>query len=248
VASRLVPPDADRFARGFLDTLREGRNDAAVRLLAPQLAAIPTVAESLEVVRNLMPPGTFQSVEIVGVYFVPRGASSLTQIRYQMEAGGKWAVVQVLLEGSSSDRRVAGVRVWPLRQSLQAHEPLSLRGASAGALLLSVIGFGLLAFSLYAAALMVKSPTRYRWLWAAVAIVGFGRIAVEWRTGAVRTQWLVVGLVTGLGRDAGYGPWWVFVSLPGGAILALERRRRALAAHRAAAVGAAADMRDPSGA
>jgi hypothetical protein len=87
------------------------------------------------------------------------------------------------------------------------------------------------ACSLYAAVQVVRSPLKRRWLWVIVALLGFGKLSVAWHTGAVTSQWMALQLFgAGLIREGFNGPWWVIVSLPGGASIALDRRRRVLAA------------------
>jgi hypothetical protein len=225
---RLVPMDSDRFARAFIDSL-QASPESARGFLTPALAASRGVLDTLDGIRRKIAVGSPGSLEVVGADVVVRNGSTLRQVRYQVGAGNAWAIVQVVLEEQPSGRRVAGVRVWPRTQSLEAQNALTLRGASPAALVVSLLWLVGAAFSLYAALRVLRSPLKLKWLWATIALLGYGRVGVEWNTGVLRTDWHSLHLAGfGIVRDGLYGPWWVFVSLPAGAFLALDRRRRAV--------------------
>ena len=140
-----------------------------------------------------------------------------------------------------------GIRVWPMDSSLQSRNALTLQHASAAGVVAALLAIVVFVFSLYAAVQVVRSPLKRRWVWAIVALVGFGKFGVEWRTGTVTQQWIAVYLFgTGIGRDGLYGPWWIFLSMPGGAVLALDRRRRAIAGQAQARAALAAVAVPPS--
>jgi hypothetical protein len=124
---------------------------------------------------------------------------------------------------------VAGLHVWPLPASLESLNGLTLRNASPGGLIAGVVALMLVAFSLFAAVQVVRSPLKQRWLWVIVALLGFGKIGVAWKGGAVTQQWLAVQFFgAGMQRGGLLGPWWIYLSMPGGAFMALDRRRRAI--------------------
>src|SRR5262249_50775907 len=107
---------------------------------------------------------------------------------------------------------------------------MSLKNASPGGLIAAALAFIAVALSLFAAVQVVRSPLKKRWLWVIVALLGFGKISVAWTSGAVTEQWLAVQLFgAGTQRQGLLGPWWIIFSVPGGAFLALDRRRRAIA-------------------
>jgi hypothetical protein len=104
-----------------------------------------------------------------------------------------------------------------------------------------------LGISAYAAVQVVRSPLKRRWLWVIVALIGFGKFGIEWGTGKVTQQWMAIQLFgAGIERHGLYGPWWIYLSMPGGAFLALDRRRRSLAGQ-TEAPAAVADTSTPPG-
>jgi hypothetical protein len=105
----------------------------------------------------------------------------------------------------------------------------SLRGKSAthyvtlGLAVLFALG------SVAAAGLVARTPMRRRWLWALVALVGAGTFQLDWTTGATRiVPFNVLLLSSSVMRPGAYASWVVSFAFPVGAMLALQRRRRAL--------------------
>ena len=245
--ARFVPPATDQYARRVIDTLQNRPAQSTMPFLVSELAVRDGVVDSIATAQRYIPQGRPDSLQLVGANVFTQNGSTRRTIEYQMHASGKWALIQLVLEDNGADeRRVDGLRVWPMDSSLQSRNALTLQRASPvalGAALLSVI---VLAFSLYAAVQVVRSPLKRRWLWVIVALLGFGKFGVEWRTGTVTQQWMAVQLFgTGLVRDGLYGPWWILVSMPGGAILALDRRRRAIAGQAEARAALAAVATPP---
>ncbi|HWZ59960.1 MAG TPA: hypothetical protein VNW46_13375 [Gemmatimonadaceae bacterium] len=167
-----------------------------------------------------------------GRHVLTQSGTTQRDVTYQLRAGGKWAVVElVVVETLLEGHRVRYLHVQPISESVQSLNALSLRRASPSALFAVLLAVLVIACALYAAVQVVRSPLERRWLWVIVALLGFGKFGVEWHTGAITDQWFAVQLFgASLVREGFYGRWWVSVSLPGGAFIALERRRRALAA------------------
>jgi hypothetical protein len=111
--SKLVPRDADRFARSFIDTLRTQPPEVAAKFLDPGLAALPSIADSLTAVQRLLPPGAPSDFEILGTSVFRGSGSTTRQIRYRMRAGGQRAQILITLVEHGAHRRVLGLRVWP---------------------------------------------------------------------------------------------------------------------------------------
>jgi hypothetical protein len=226
----LDPPAADQFARAFIDSLRLAPAKSVQQLMVPRLAYIDAVADTIATVQRFIPVGQPDSLQLVNVS-VFTGSSTQRTLEYQLHAGGKWAYIRVIVDEDAHDtRRVASFGVYQLSSSLQSLNALTLRNASFGALAAAATSLIAMLISLYAAVQVVRSPLQRKWLWVIVALLGFGKIGVAWHTGQVQQQWMAVQLLdTGIQRQGLYGPWWIFFSLPGGAFIALDRRRRAVA-------------------
>jgi hypothetical protein len=246
--ARFVPPATDQYARRVIDTLQNQPAQAAVKLLVSRVAMEDGIVDSIATVKRYLPQGRPDSLQIVAVNVQTQNGSTSRTVAYQLHADGKWAVIQFILEDNDTDeRRVAGIHVWQMDSSLQSRNALTLRHASAAGFVAAFLAVVVLVFSLYAAVQVVRSPLKRRWVWVIVALLGFGKFGVEWRTGTVTQQWIAVQLFgTGIVRDGFYGPWWIFLSMPGGAVLALDRRRRAIADQARARAALAAVAVPPS--
>jgi hypothetical protein len=247
LVARFVPPATDQYARRFIDTLQNQPAQAAVKLLVSRVAMEDGIVDSIATLQRHIPQGRPDSLQIVDVNWQTQNGSTRRTIAYQMHASGKWALIQVVLDDTGADeRRVEGIRVWPMDSSLQSRNAMTLQHASTAGVVAALLGIVVFVFSLYAAVQVVRSPLKRRWVWVIVALVGFGKFGVEWRTGTVTQQWIAVYLFgTGIGRDGLYGPWWIFLSMPGGAVLALDRRRRAIAGQAQARAALAAVATPP---
>jgi hypothetical protein len=229
--AKFVPPGTDQFARAFIDTLESQPPRAAMNLLIPQLALNDAVADTLATLQRMLPDGHPDSVEIAGVTVRSEDGYIQRTLEYQVHGHDKWALIRLVVNENYDDNgpRVAGLRVWPLSASLESLNALTLRNASPGGLIAGALALIVAAFSLFAAVQVVRSPLKQRWLWVIVALVGFGKIGVAWKGGTVIQQWLAVQLLgAGMQRQGLLGPWWIYLSLPGGAFIALDRRRRAI--------------------
>jgi hypothetical protein len=245
LVARFVPPATDQFARAFIDTLQHAPPQAAKAFLVPELAVHDDVVDSIRALQRLMPLGHPDSLQIVNVNVLKRwNGSTRWMLAYQMHASGRWALIEIVLEQQAdAEPRVAELHVWTLTAPLQTLNAFTLQRASAVGLFAALLAVVILATSVYAAVQVVRSPLKRRWIWVIVALIGFGKFGIAWNTGRVTQQWMAVELFgTGIARDGLYGPWWIFLSMPGGAIIALDRRRRALAgqAEARAALAAAA--------
>jgi hypothetical protein len=85
--------------------------------------------------------------------------------------------------------------------------------------------------SLGTALVLARTAMPRRWLWAFVALLGYGQFSLNWSTGEVGTALLRVQLFgAGFVRFGIVSPWIVSFSLPLGAAYALWRRQRFMTA------------------
>lgn len=231
--AKFVPGATDHFARAFIDTLASQPVRATVHLLIPQLAMNDAAADSLAMLQRLLPEGHPDSIEIASVVVRSEDGYIQRTLEYQVHGHGKWALIRLVVNENYDDNgpRVAGLRVWPLPASLESLNRLTLTNASPVGVIAAALALILVGFSVFAAIQVVRSPLKQRWLWVIVALLGFGRFSIPWKNGSIVEQWLAVQLFSaGMQRQGFLGPWWIFLSLPGGAVIALDRRRRAIAA------------------
>jgi hypothetical protein len=91
-----------------------------------------------------------------------------------------------------------------------------------------LVAIGLTLFEIATAIIVGMTPMPRRWLWAVFALFGVGSFAMNWTTGAVSSNLFYVQLIGSIQRIGLAGPWFVSVSFPVGAIVALRKRSQAL--------------------
>jgi hypothetical protein len=90
-------------------------------------------------------------------------------------------------------------------------------------------------FTLWTAVLIARTEMPHRWGWVVVALLGIGKVAINWTTGEMGTTLFSLPLFGGsISRSGAIGPWIVAFTFPLGAIMALYRRSRVLDAARPA--------------
>lgn len=238
VARALSPAETESFVRAFVDTLRSGTIEAAVQRLSPTLTALPTVADSLRSLqRQLSALGGIDSLRLVsGAVFYPRGSDVVRRdLLYEIFGPRADALASVSVLEELGWRGIDGLELRVIDKSVAANNAFLRNLGVPQVVLLGVIGV-LVVFHLWAAVVVARTPMRQRWLWTAIALLGVGKLSVNWTTAAFGVQPVVVQLLSASGQRTGaIGPWVLAISFPLGAVLALARRRAALAVSRSGA-------------
>ena len=98
-------------------------------------------------------------------------------------------------------------------------------------MVLAVLSVGDLVAAAMAGRWLIVYPDDQRWWWFLATMIGIGKFNLNWSTGETRTQLSSLQFLSAsIGRIGLVGPWWVSVSFPLGAIVALQRRQQALTA------------------
>ena len=97
--------------------------------------------------------------------------------------------------------------------------------------MLAVLSVGDLVAAAMAGRWLIVYPDDQRWWWFLATMIGIGKFNLNWSTGETGTQLSSLQFLSAsIGRIGLVGPWWVSVSFPLGAIVALQRRQQALTA------------------
>ena len=223
----------DQFARQALADLQTGRIEAARahvdsvttangRPLTPVLAMI---ADSL---RMFAPIDS--STKLVG-WNVVNGVTYYAGLSYELsdKAGKRWGVATVDLRGRDSLKRVIGLGVSSLSEPLEELNRFTLRGKTPAHYLTLALAFLCVSCSVTAAVKVGRTPMPRRWLWTLLALVGAATFQLDWASGAWQFALIHFQLLSaGFTKHGPYAPWVISFSLPLGAAIALERRRRVL--------------------
>lgn len=232
VMRRVAPPRVTEFARTFVEALRTGQDSVVLARLTPRLQQIQDVKDSLAASRAEFPPGVPDQVELVDAQaFFPSAGAVRRALAFEMRIGDAWAVVHVLVLEEFDMLFVDGVGVRKAPASVRTINAFTLEGKTPVHLLILALLIAVPTFSLIVAVLVLQTPMRRRWLWAAMALLGAGRLGFNWTTGETFNQMISMQLLgAGFFRAGLAGPWWIVVSFPAGALIALDRRRRAIEA------------------
>lgn len=229
---RIAPPESQQYVRRFVDSLAVAPVDQIAREFTPRLAQEAGVLDSLRTVqRRFALIGTVDSATLVGANaFSSAGSSSvLRDLSFEVYGTRGIAFVHVRLVEEGTRRHIDALHMEPLERPLRAvhgfWQNLRLVQGVVVAAAISVV-----VFTLWAAVRVARTPMPRRWGWAFVALIGVGKFAVNWTTGELGTEILSVQLLgASVLRNGLVAPWIVAFSFPIGAIVALQRRQRALA-------------------
>ena len=173
-------------------------------------------------------PDTMQLVGATGFRSFKRDFQQWT-LDYQLHNQSGWAAARVVVATSAGKRLVGGIRVFAEPESLAVRNALTWRNASPAGLLALFAALNLAIFCIVSGVVVARTPMPWRWAWALGSLVGLGALRVPWSQGVVSSrEWSIHLLSVGLAHATRFSPWVVTLSLPVGAILALERRRRFL--------------------
>lgn len=233
VMRRVAPAPVDSFVRAFLDTLRTGSDSAVLARVTPRIQHIVGIRDSIVAARAEFPPGIPEQIEMVaGQAFVPHAdGATRRSLVYEVRTDSQWTIVDVMLLEEFGIYLVDGVRVTRSAASVRETHRFTLEGKSARHLFILLVAIAIPIFCLGVGIVVIRTPMRRRWLWALVALLGAGKFGFNWNTGETFAYlWSVQLFGVGLYRLAIAGPLYLVLSVPAGALVALERRRRALTA------------------
>lgn len=228
MAERMAPDEAERFARGWIMDLHQGRLQAAADVTQPQDARIDVPTQLLQMSR-LVRDRPVRGIELVGYEASVMGGVRRDQLVYQLSLADGWIIALVNLRSSGGRYVVESANFSPAPASLQEINAFSLTGKSPLHYVFLLLTLAAPVFCLFAAVRVARTRMRRRWLWVLVALIGVATFRIDWTTG----QWDVLPLnfqlfSAGFTRSTMYGSWILTLSLPLGAALALWRRGRAL--------------------
>jgi hypothetical protein len=225
------PQDQRDFAKHFV-ALFAARDTAAIdKLLTPETR--PEMASVLGKMIAVYPPEKPTSIQYYA-YTVRSDTRSGTVYflsgLYRFP-GDKDLAVEVALKRTGASYLVAGVHFQTLPHAWIAANDFVLEGKPLASYAFLAAMAAVLATSLIALVQCIRTRgIRRKWLWVVFILFGFGKLSLNWATGAfVLTPVAIQILSASAFRSAWIGPWVLSISLPLGAILFLARRKRLVA-------------------
>lgn len=228
---KIAPPEEQENARHFIEQLRN-RDFADIKMAADQSIAGDLTDGMLEKMAALIPTEDPTSVKLVGANrFSSKEVGTTLNLSYEFQFGDKFILINVARKIKDGAATIVGFRIQPLSESLETLNRFTLANKSMfqyGALAAAV---GAAIFTLYALVVCARTKiARRKWLWILFILFGFGKIMVNWTTGAWGFNIFFVQLFSASARAAYFGPWIVSFSLPIGAAAFLSKRKELMAA------------------
>jgi hypothetical protein len=174
----------------------------------------------------LFPAGEPTSLTLVGAQSFSGPEWSTINLTYEFGFAGKWLLTNVALKKQHGKSTIVGFHVYPQPASLEAQNRFSLAGKSAVQYAVLACGVVVPLFTLWVFIVCLRTKLKgRRWPWLVFILVGFGKLAVNWTTGAWAFALAYVQLLGASAVAPPYGPWTIAVSFPLGAIVFLLRRK-----------------------
>jgi len=221
---RFASAEDQALARKYIDLLRHRQLEEIEKSTDPSLAE-PSTGQTLIKMAALFPTGEPTSVTLVGAQTFSSPDSSTVNLTFEYGFAGKWLVTNVALKKQRGNTTIVGFHVNPQPTSLEAQNKFALNGKTP--VQYAVLGLAIVVplFTLWALASCVRTKLRGRkWPWILFIVLGVGRFAVNWTTGAWGFAPISVQLFGASATALFYGPWTLAVSLPLGAMVFLLSR------------------------
>ncbi|HYK11542.1 MAG TPA: hypothetical protein VEV39_12140 [Gemmatimonadales bacterium] len=235
--ARLLPKRVDVFAREYLGLIQSGSVESAMGFLVPSLQNASARPEFLKMA-SVLKTARIDSAEVVGINVNNAEPAVHTSVTYQLRADTAWVLGSVTVVEDPSGTgclttctvplRVEGVSARFMHQSLETANALTFSDKPGSYGAFAVIAILIVLFNFSVAVMAVRSRIRRRWLWAALSLVGFGAVTLNWTTGNLAFQPINVQLFgAGILKAGLYAPWVASFSFPMMAVIVLVKVRRA---------------------
>jgi hypothetical protein len=224
------PPDAkvQKESRAAYDQLASDDIAGFQARMLPETRALAT-AEKIESIRRVLPSGKPTSIRFVrwttmATSAGPQSVSIAEQYEYP-QAYVLFESVFARTPGAPEDQ-LAGFNVRTATRAQIDAQKVGLVGKSPvqyGFLALVVLIWGLMIAAIID---LIRHPIQWRWLWLISVLFGFGKVSLNWSTGAIAWQLISINLL-GVGMVRGgsdFDPWILSISAPVFAIMVLVQK------------------------
>jgi hypothetical protein len=225
LVQKFTTPEDQAEARKYIDLLRHGQMDEIEHALDPSIAG-PATGATLAKMAAFFPGGEPTSVTLVGAHSIHGPQSSTVNLTFEYEVAGKWLLSNVAIKKHDGVKTIVGFNVYPQSAALETQNRFTLRGKSPVQYAVLAMAVVVPLFTLWALVNCIRTKLKGRkWPWIVFILIGIGRLAVNWTTGAWGISPFFVQLLGVSAFAPLYGPWTLGVSLPLGAAVFLLARR-----------------------
>lgn len=225
---KITPPQAEAMVERWMQWLRDGSFSEIEQGIDASLRTDDLRAKLTTMARSI-PAGQPRSVKPIGYVVVNHPDSSKTiTTTLEYEFTDQWLLATIVEREQSGAGTVTGFHVYTIPESVESHNRFTLVDKMPVDYVVILLSLAALAVSAYGVITSLRaSMGKKKWLWAAVCLVGVGRLAINWTTGAVGFTPLWIGFPpSGAVMVPFYSPWVVYSSLPVGAGVFLMFRDR----------------------
>jgi hypothetical protein len=223
------PHDDVEFAKHFVSLLPQ-RNSAEIEKEFTSGVDSDTLKSSIPKMIALYPSGKLKNI---GVSWnetfdatIAHGSQTRVFINLLYEFDGP-GDLGVQMETARENGRIVVQNVYlqPLPHALVAKNAFSFAGKGPLHYVVLLLGIAIPLLMLDALIKVWRSKTmRWRWAWTIFILFGFFKFGFNWTTGDFSTSFLSFQLLgVGALQASAYQPWFVFLSVPVGALMVLYR-------------------------
>jgi hypothetical protein len=212
-------------AREVIDSLRTGNLEAIEKVADPTISG-PNLHETLVKMAALIPKQEPTSVKLVGAHTMYGPNGTTKNLTFEYDFSGKWFVMNVASLEKPGASTIVGMHVYPQSSSLEEQNRFRFSGRTSLQYVVLALAVLFPLLTIYALVLCAKTRLSGRkWPWVLFILIGIGKFAVNWTTGASGITPVAVQLFSASAAAPLYGPWTVAISLPVGAIVFLLMRK-----------------------
>lgn len=211
-------------AKNIITQIKSGRHEELLVKFDPALKNAEAKL-SLQQMADLMPAESATSVRLVGYQWST--VNNLTDKNFTLELAypSVFLLAKLSLREQAGQQYIMGLSLKPQSASLASQHRFTFNGKP----FLAYVFFCLtclipvfVAYALYTCLRMKMN--RKKWPWVLAILLGFGKLSLNWSSGVVYFQLLVIQLFSASAVAEYYGPWMLSVSLPVGAIIFFLKR------------------------
>lgn len=217
-------PEAQAQAKTLVTQLRARQFEAIEQQLDPTLQNAE-LRGTLEQLATLLPAQEPKQIRLVGSHRQINKDGDFTSTTLQYEYEDRTLLAELRTRGAQATPLVIGFHLQGLKQPLQNEHRFTLANKGAGHYLVLLGAICAPLFSLYALWRCIRTPLAGRkWPWVLAILFGVTQFSLNWTSGVLVFQSIVIQVLSASAVGAPYGPWTITFSLPLGALIFLLRR------------------------
>lgn len=224
-----IPEEDDRFARHYIDLIRNRQYEAAIEKLDPQMRTAD-IHEKLDQIRVFLDRG--EPISIEPVSFNKSQDNAQINLQYQIDYRNFRVLATIIVQRRSDGQWIYSSIFNPLHDSIERLNSFSLsnKGLKHYVFIIPMmVGF---LFITYTVVLCLRTKEiRHKWIWLILILVVVGKCNLNWTTGDYSFQAfnIKIGIPPGFSvskTGSPYAPWILSFSFPIGAVFFLLAHKR----------------------